>query len=62
MCLTMNYFQLVTGGAPDINTFTGNRYAQYFNGCIHIIEGTDTHAITLYDNAVSGYNVLPCAE
>lgn len=60
--MTKCSFSKNKGGAPDINTFTGNRYAQGFNGCINIVEGTDTHAINLYENAVSGYNVLPCAE
>ncbi|XP_055304959.1 basement membrane-specific heparan sulfate proteoglycan core protein isoform X6 [Sitodiplosis mosellana] len=50
------------GGAPEINRFTGNRYTQGFNGCINIVEGTDTRAVNIYKNAVSGYNVLPCAD
>lgn len=50
------------GGAPEISAFTGNRYTQGFNGCINIVEGTDTRAINIYHNAISGYNVIPCAE
>lgn len=42
--------------------FTGNRYSSGFIGQIHIAEGTDTKAIPLEGNAISGYNVLPCAE
>lgn len=56
----LNYY--FAGGAPDINTFTGSRYASGFNGCINIIEGTDTRAINLHQNAISGYNVVPCSE
>ncbi|XP_031635070.1 basement membrane-specific heparan sulfate proteoglycan core protein isoform X6 [Contarinia nasturtii] len=50
------------GGAPEINKFTGERYRQGFNGCINIVEGTDTQAVNIYQNAVSGYNVTPCAD
>lgn len=50
------------GGAPEINKFTGNRYTQGFSGCINIVEGTDTRAVNIYNNAVSGFNVTPCAE
>lgn len=57
-----NVVILCAGGAPDINTFTGSRYTSGFNGCINIIEGTDTRAINLRQNAISGYNVVPCSE
>lgn len=55
-----NYSRI--GGAPDIATFTGNRYTQGFNGCIHIVEGTDTRAINIEAHAVGGYNVLSCPQ
>lgn len=50
------------GGAPDIANFTGNRYKQGLFGCINVVEGTDTGPVKLRDNAVSGYNVVPCQE
>lgn len=45
-----------------MDKFTGSRYSNGFNGCINIIEGTDTRAINLQQNAISGYNVVPCSE
>lgn len=50
------------GGAPDIAKFTGNRYTQGLNGCINIVEGTDTGAVNIRAKAISGYNVVPCPE
>lgn len=52
---------IATGGAPEINKFTGNRYAQGFNGCINIVEGTNTHAVNIYNDAINGYNVQRCS-
>lgn len=50
------------GGAPDIVKFTGNRFAQGFNGCIVTVEGLESGPVKVGGNAVSGYNVTPCQE
>lgn len=63
LCMYFDTFvSILTGGAPEINKFTGERYRQGFDGCINIVEGTDTRAVNIDKNAVSGYNVTPCAE
>lgn len=51
-----------SGGAPDLNNFTGNRYTQGFHGCIHVVEGHEDKAIDLGQNVVSGLNVDQCPE
>lgn len=50
------------GGAPDLNNFTGSRYTNGFNGCIHVVEGADDGAINWSRNAISGLNVESCPE
>lgn len=57
----MNVFVFV-GGVPDIANFTGNRFTQGFQGCIHIVEGSDGHSINLQQNALSGQNVETCPQ
>lgn len=52
----------LTGGAPDMVNFTGNRFSYGFQGCIHIIEGSDGHSINLKQNAISGQNVETCSQ
>ncbi|KAJ6634940.1 Basement membrane-specific heparan sulfate proteoglycan core protein, partial [Pseudolycoriella hygida] len=53
---------LFLGGAPDLNNFTGNRYTQGFQGCIHVVEGYEDKGIDLGRNIVSGLNVDQCPE
>ncbi|KAI8120669.1 Basement membrane-specific heparan sulfate proteoglycan core protein [Lucilia cuprina] len=35
------------GGAPDLVSFTGGRYTQYFNGCVRVVEGESSGIIDL---------------
>ncbi|XP_037811627.1 basement membrane-specific heparan sulfate proteoglycan core protein-like isoform X4 [Lucilia sericata] len=50
------------GGAPDLVSFTGGRYTQYFNGCVRVVEGESSGIIDLGKVAVSGINVDSCPE
>jgi hypothetical protein len=48
------------GGAPDIGSFTGSRYAHSFNGCIHATESLDGSVVNLSYSALNGVNVDQC--
>lgn len=50
------------GGAPDLKNFTGERYAQGFVGCIHIVEPNDGGPIKLGAKTISSLNVDSCPE
>ncbi|XP_065366162.1 basement membrane-specific heparan sulfate proteoglycan core protein isoform X5 [Calliphora vicina] len=50
------------GGAPDLDSFTGGRYKQHFNGCVRVVEGESSGIIELGKVAVSGINVDTCPE
>lgn len=58
MCKTFRFL----GGAPDLNNFTGSRYMNGFEGCIHVIESLNDGSIGLEKNAVSGVNVDTCSK
>lgn len=49
------------GGAPDSTVLTGGRYANGFQGCIHIVEANNG-AIHLGTSAVSAVNVDTCPK
>uniref|UniRef100_A0A336LPI6 CSON010513 protein n=1 Tax=Culicoides sonorensis TaxID=179676 RepID=A0A336LPI6_CULSO len=51
---------LFIGGAPDIISFTGNRFTQNFNGCIHMMETTEGTSINLTKAVITGVNVDSC--
>lgn len=48
------------GGAPDLKSFTGERYNQGFVGCIHIVEPLDGGAIKLGEKTISSINIEQC--
>lgn len=50
------------GGAPNIATFTGQRYSQGFHGCVHNVESLEGGGINLTYNAISGINVDKCSQ
>lgn len=49
------------GGAPDLKSFTGDRYNQGFVGCIHIVEPLEGGGIKLGDRIISSLNVEQCS-
>lgn len=51
---------LILGGAPDLKSFTGDRYNQGFVGCIHIVEPLEGGAIQLGARTISSMNVDAC--
>ena len=51
-----------SGGAPDLDSFTGGRYKNHFNGCVRVVEGESSGIIELGKVAVSGLNVDTCPE
>lgn len=49
------------GGAPDLKSFTGERYTQGFVGCIHIVEPLEGGAIKLGERTISSLNLEQCS-
>lgn len=49
------------GGAPDLKSFTGDRYSQGFIGCIHIVEPLEGGAINLGARTISSLNIEQCS-
>lgn len=52
----------IAGGAPDIQTLTGGRYLNGFQGCIHIVEANHGKPTDLGLAAVSAANVETCPK
>lgn len=48
------------GGAPDLKSFTGERYNLGFVGCIHIVEPLEGGAIRLGEKTISSLNIEQC--
>lgn len=53
---------LFIGGAPNIATFTGQRYTQGFHGCVHTVEPLEGGGINFTYNSISGINVDKCPK
>ena len=51
---------LYIGGVSAIESMTGNRYKENFNGCIYDIYFMDKGPLRAPEDAVRGYNVRPC--
>lgn len=49
------------GGAPNLESFTGERYTQGFVGCIHIVEPLEGGPIRLGEKTISSLNVEQCS-
>lgn len=45
-----------------MNVFTGGRYTNGFEGCVHVVEGLEDGSILLNKNAISGVNVDSCPK
>lgn len=50
------------GGAPNLNNFTGDRYTQGFNGCVHSIEPLESGQIDIHKNTISSLNISKCQK
>lgn len=50
------------GGVPDIDAFTGGKFSQNFNGCIHMVEGSAGGIANIETAAVGGLNVKSCPK
>ena len=48
------------GGVPAVDTMTGGKYINNFNGCVLEIYLQNNGPLRIPQDAVSGYNVLPC--
>lgn len=48
------------GGAPELKSFTGDRYTLGFVGCIHIVEPLEGGAIRLGERTISSLNIEQC--
>ncbi|XP_034241184.1 basement membrane-specific heparan sulfate proteoglycan core protein-like isoform X2 [Thrips palmi] len=50
------------GGVPNPGLMTGNKHTHGFSGCIHAVQIQHSSVLNLYQEAVSGSNVLNCPK